>query len=137
MKIQIHNQSGKEMTFENDWFESGRLGDDNPQWPQKIRSGENVTILCYERNWALLAGCSGHVTYSMGGTQVTIAFSNPLIGTNKLGVGADGQNVWELMGNHGYQPFVIYIILADKTPLTFNCECTGGTTNFCDVKIVC
>lgn len=136
VRINIDNQSGKEMAFANDWFDSGRLADENPQWPQKIGSGENATILCYERDWAV-AGCSGHVTYTMGGTPVTIAFSNPLVGCNKLGVGADGQNVWELMDNHGYQPFVIYLVLADNTTLTFKCQCTGGEINSCEVKIVC
>jgi hypothetical protein len=35
--------------------------------------------------------------------NMTIAFSNPAAGTNKLGLGKGGKAVWDNMGNHDYQ----------------------------------
>lgn len=36
-----------------------------------------------------MGGCSGFVQYKMNGSVATIAFSNPSVGHNKLGFGAD------------------------------------------------
>ena len=83
-----------------------------------------------------MAGCSGYVTYIMGQTMVTIAFSNPPIGYNKLGVGISthGKDVWDEMGDHNHQPFNV-ILQVDGKNLTFYCQCTGGSTNICTVEI--
>ena len=77
-----------------------------------------------------MAGCSGYVTYAMGGTEVTIAFSNPSAGRNKFGVGITGKEV----SDHGYDSFVVLLTVADKK-LLFRCKCTGSSTNECTVNI--
>ena len=42
----------------------------------------------------------------MDGTEVTLAFSNPLVGCNKLGAGVNGKGVWDDMDKHSYTLFV-------------------------------
>ena len=132
VKLEINNKSGFNMTYKADWYDSGRLADDY-SWPKSISNGDHATILSYEKDWSW-AGCSGYVTYSMGGDAVTIAFSNPSSGANKLGVGTDGKGVWDDMGNHDYKPFVVQITINDVR-LNFNCKCTGGSTNNATVDI--
>ena len=132
VKLSIKNRSGFTTTYAGDWFDSGRLADDY-NWPGTISNDDHQEILCYERDWSA-AGCSGYVQYNMSGTVLTIAFSNPSVGTNKLGVGTTGKDVWDDMDNHSYQPFVIKITIAGKE-LNFNCQCTGGSTNSAEVSI--
>ena len=132
--LTITNHSGHDMTYKTDWFDSGRLSN-GYGWPHKIPNGaDDVKISCYEKDGAL-AGCSGLVTYTIGGTDLTIAFSNPSAGTNKLGVGTTGKDVWDNMSNHDYGPFTVNITLHDKTKLAIECQCSGGETNSCTVKI--
>ena len=104
----------------------------------EISNGATSTILCYEVDHAIFVPkCSGYVTYKMGGTEVTIAFSNPQLGwKNKAGVGTDGKFVWDAMYSNCYESFEILITLVDKTTLSFHLQCTGGETNSCDIKIV-
>lgn len=135
VKIQLNNMSGHEMTYQCDQFVSGRVADAF-NWPPQIANDATATILCYERDHFLFVGCSGYVTYEMGGTEVTIAFSNPMVGTNKLNVTTDGDGAWNRMDNRKYEPFEIDIILADNTAITFKCSCTAGKTNVCDITIV-
>ena len=83
-----------------------------------------------------MAGCSGYVTYKIFDTDITIAFSNPASGSNKLGVGAGGKWVWDNMDKHGYKEFTEKIDSRDrKTSLLFDCQCTGGSTNTCTVDV--
>ena len=93
-----------------------------------------MKIPCYERDGSL-AGCSGYVTYDLFGTDITIAFSNPAVGNNTLGVGTTGKSVWEDMDCLNYGPFEVNITLHDKTKLVVESQCTGGATNLCTVKI--
>ena len=129
--IEIDNKSGMEMEFRTDWFDSGRLADDY-EWPN-IQGKHQGKILCYERDNSL-AGCSGYVTYKMGSTEITIAFSNPVIGYNKLGVGTGGKDVWDNMSDHDYHTFNVFLDVSG-VKLVFRCKCTGGTTNVCTVEI--
>ena len=73
------------MTYVTQWFDSGRVAD-NFDWPKCIKPTEAQTIVCYERDWSM-AGCSGYVQYLVDGSTITIAFSNPSAGGNKVGVG--------------------------------------------------
>ena len=73
------------MTYVTHWFDSGRVAD-HFEWPKCIKPADDHTIVCYERNWSM-AGCSGYVQYLVNGNTVTIAFSNPSVGNNKVGVG--------------------------------------------------
>jgi hypothetical protein len=129
----IQNDSGVEMHSPSTWFDSGRLAD-SYEWPSNIPNGHNLDVLLYEKDWAV-TGCSGTVTYTINNTPVTFGFSNPLSGTNKLGVGKDSRKVWDGMQNHNYDPFDVQLRLGD-VDVTFQCRCSGGTTNVATVKIV-
>ena len=131
--LKLNNQSDHDMIYKTYWFNSGRISN-GFGWPDKISSGENQTVSSYEKDGSW-AGCSGFATYTMGGTDVTTAFSNPTFTTNTLGVGTTGRYVWEEMRNHEYAPFSETITLNDNTILVFNCQCSGGATNFCSVTI--
>lgn len=131
VRIIIDNQSGISMKYENDWFDSGRLAD-TYSWPDTIENGQKMDILCYERDWAL-AGCSGYVQYSMNKTLVTFAFSNPSVGTNKLGVDTSA-HVWDNMSDNNYSSFDVNLRIGDL-PLRCRCSCTAGSTNTATVKI--
>ena len=128
----IENHSGITMQSPSAWFDSGRLAD-GYQWPSSVPNGQKLDVLCYERDSAL-AGCSGTVTYTMNNTQVTFGFSNPSVGTNKLGVGTSGRAVWDNMGNHDYSPFNVSFSVGG-TGVTCNCCCSGGTTNVATVEM--
>ena len=71
----------------------------------------------------------------MTGTEFSIAFSNQSIGTNKLGVGQDGENTWEEMSNHNYEKFVQGVDLGDSVILVCFCQCIDGDTNNCLVEL--
>ena len=131
--LTITNKSGDDMIYKANWFDSGRLSN-GFGWPEKIPNGGANEISCYERDGSA-AGCSGFVTYTMGGTDLTIAFSNPSVGSNKLGVGTTGGGVWDNMSSHDYGPFTVNITLCDTTKLAIVCQCSGGNTNSCTVKI--
>ncbi len=117
VKLTITNRCDYTMTYKTDWFDSGRLAD-SWSWPRTIAKGDTTVILCLEKDWSL-AGCSGYVTYTMGGTDVTIGFSNPSSGYNKLGVGTDGKKVWNDMSNYSYKSFVETVTLQKGVGLNF------------------
>ena len=133
--VKINNGTESDMMYVGDWYKHGRLGD-GFSWPEVILPGQDPTVLSYERDWSWI-GCSGYVTYKMFDTDITIAFSNPATGRNKLGVGTDGKDVWSYMTNHGYKPFTVAVICSDEkqTVLQFHCQCTGGKTNTCTVNV--
>ena len=120
--VKIQNNSGMGMHFMRDWYDSGRVAD-GYSWPRTINDGTREDILNYERDWSMV-GCSGYVVYEMGGSEVTIAFSNPSVGRNKLGVGITEKSVWDAMSNHGYKDFDVLLTIADRK-LMFHCKCTG------------
>ena len=129
--VNIQNNTTSPMTYQLEWYDSGRVAD-GFSWPSTIAPGEHVEILSYEKDNSA-AGCSGYVTYSMEGGSLTIAFSNPEAGHDKLGVGNDGKSVWDHMSNHGYKSFTVTVPLRPKRTLSCLCQCTGGHTNTCSV----
>ena len=131
--IKIKNNSGMDMNFQEHWFDSGRIAD-GFEFPLVIKNGNDTSVLCYEIDYVLLAGCSGYVTYKMDTTNITIAFSNPLVGWSKLGVGDNGTRVWDEMTDHDYKSFNVFLSVSDRK-LVFRCKCTGGPTNTCTVEI--
>ena len=137
VRMRITNNSTLSMTYVGDWYDSGRLAD-MYSWPQTIsENGGHCDILSYEKDnsWA---GCSGYVQYKMGKSVVTIAFSNPASGSNKLGCGTDGKRAWDNMHSHDYNPFTFQISIdtgSGTKQLDFKQHCTGGTTNDAAVKI--
>jgi len=112
----------------------GRLAE-GFSWRETIKQGEKKDVLSYELDWSF-AGCSGYVTYRMFDTNITIAFSNPTVGGNKLGVGTGGKKVWDMMRSHGKDEFTVHVDASDrKTRLKFDCKCTAGTTNICTINV--
>jgi len=106
--MQIYNNSGIDMPFLRYWYDSGRVAT-GYSWPQVIADKSQGDVLNYEKDYSMV-GCSGYVTYEMEGTEVTISFSNPSVGHNKLGVGtsrgiATSKTVWDEMSHHGYDVF--------------------------------
>ena len=130
----VNGPESSEMTYVADWYSHGRLAD-GFSWRETIKPGEKRDFLSYELDRSV-AGCSGYVTYRMFDTNITIAFSNPFAGYNKLGVGTGGKKVWDEMCSHDYDEFTVTVDASDKkTRLKFDCKCTGGSTNRCTVNI--
>ena len=130
--LKITNDSGMNMHFCRYWFDSGRVAD-GFDWAPVIKNDSRSDILCYEKDWSL-AGCSGYVTYKMGSTEVTIGFSNPIVGYSKLDVGTGGSTVWDNMTDHDYRNFNVFLTVSGVS-LVFHCRCTCGTTSTCTVEI--
>ena len=131
--VKIHNNSGMKMHFLRDWYDSGRVAD-GYSWPIDIADKTHKDILNYEKDGSM-AGCSGYVTYEIGGSELTIAFSNPSAGRNKFGVGTTGKSVWDdEMSDHKYKSFDVVLTVGDKD-LLFHCKCTGSSMNTCTVNI--
>lgn len=141
VKLKIVNNTGFKMKPSGDWFDSGRLADDY-SWPE-VSDKDHETVVCYERDWAM-AGCSGLVVYNLidGNQEVgsmTIAFSNPDMGNNKVGVGAgtdrsSDNQIWSDMGDHGYNPFTQDFSTGGRS-FVATCECSGGSTNNASVTL--
>ena len=133
--VKISNgPKSSDMTYVRDCYIHGRLADGS-SWPKTIKPGQESDVLSYELDWSW-AGCSGYVTYNMFHTDITIAFSNPSVGDNKLGVGKGGQDVWMEMRSHGYNKFTVHVGNSDgRAKLQFDCKCTEGITNTCTVNI--
>ncbi|KXJ27441.1 hypothetical protein AC249_AIPGENE2602 [Exaiptasia diaphana] len=134
IRLKISNApNSRDMKFVRSWFDSGRLGN-SYSWPSVIKSGNQVDILCYESDWSM-AGCSGYVTYRMLNTDITIGFSNPSVGNNKLGVGTTGHKVWDDMSSNDYKPFSVNIDSGNgNAKIQFDCQCTNGDSNICTVN---
>ena len=129
--LKIHNKSGLPMSYHSEWYKAGRVAD-GFSWPNKIEDGNDAIILNYESDWSL-TGCSGYVTYQIGGTNVTIAFSNPFMGYNKLNVGTKSLDTWNTMGSP-YDEVVEQIGIGSSV-LYVTFQCTGGDVNTAVVTI--
>ena len=130
----VNGPNSSDMTYVADWYQNGRLTE-GFSWQETIKPGVRKDVHSYELDWSW-AGCSGYVTYRMFETNITIAFSNPTIGRNKLGVGTGGMKVWEEMSSHDYNEFTVNVDASnERAKLQFDCKCTDGTTNTCTVNI--
>ncbi len=130
----VTNSSGYDMTYSSCTFDSGRLAD-SWNWLQTIRADGNQYRIaeCYEKDWSF-AGCSGYVNYTLNSQIVTIGFSNPVMGTNKLGIGTTGKSVYDKMDDHNYATFTVNLTISGET-MTATCLCTSGDVNTCTVSI--
>ena len=128
--MEIRNDTIFDMTYVRAWYDCGRVADAFA-WTD-IAPGDHLLVLNEQDGF--LSGCSGYVTYRMRGTEFSIAFSNPLNATNKLGVGLDGQITWDNMSNHNYETFVEDVNLGPGQKLLCICKCTGGDVNKCSVE---
>lgn len=135
IQLTLTNNSGMDWIFEKFWFQIGRLAPGS-SWPETILSGDQHTIKAVGIPEGILGSCSGFVEYAIGGQIATFAFSNPLKGDNKLGVGMGDPNyIWENMGNHDYQPYVLSIEI-DGKPFNVMTQCSGGSINYAGVTII-
>ena len=132
----IWNGTKSDMTYVEDWYERGRLAD-GFKWQKTIKPSKQIAVKSYEEDWAILKGCSGYVTYKMFDTDITIAFSNPGAGYNKLTVGNGGKLVWDSMyDHHDYEKFILRVDSSDGNAiLKFDCKCSKGLTNICTVNV--
>ena len=131
-RVKIENMTSFHMTYVKDRYDSGRVAD-GFTWTD-VAPFHCSIVDSYERD-ASPAGCSGYVTYQIGGAEFSIAFSNPVFGRNKLGVGLDGKITLEEMSNHNYELFFEFFRLEGGKMLQFICQCTGGDVNNCYVKV--
>lgn len=132
VKLEIKNTTGYKMSDPKSWFDSGRLAD-GWEFPDPILPGQTKTVEMYEKDW-VLAGCSGYVEYSINKGTIAIAYSNPSSGSNKLGIGVKGKDVWKYMSNHDYGPFTVDFEI-NKLKFKAKLECSGGSVNKASVKI--
>ncbi|MBL4762543.1 MAG: hypothetical protein JKY93_07585 [Gammaproteobacteria bacterium] len=132
VKLTITNNSGYAMTKPSSWFDSGRVADG---WniPTTIASGGTDIVEMYERDNAS-AGCSGYINYTLNAGTITVAFSNPASGSNKLGCGTGGKSVWNDMESHDYNPFHEKLTINHES-FTANESCTGGDVNQATVTL--
>lgn len=126
VKLTITNNTGYTMSNPTSWFDSGRVADG---WniPTTISPGTTQVVEMYELD-SSLAGCSGFISYTMNAAVVTIAFSNPVSGSNKLGCGNGTKSVWDNMDNHDYEPFTETFTI-NSVGFTANESCTEGDVN--------
>jgi len=130
--LTIQNNTGADLDFSNSWFDSGQIAT-GTSWPSKIPNTQSATITCYAKSGP--AGCSGYANFNVNNQTITIAFSNPSVGSNKVGVGlAQGvgtaNEVWDDMSSHDYKPFQVMF-----STYNADCSCTGGNPNKASVAI--
>lgn len=98
VNLRVINQTPYDMQYTSDWFDSG-------QWltdvVNTIPAGSDM-ILYFIGD----PGVSGTVTYNINGNAMTLGFSNPEYGSNKVGIGNDGHKVWENMHSHYENPAI-------------------------------
>lgn len=132
IELTINNNTDLDLTYQSDWFDSGSLSAGS-SFPKTIAAGASATIKMQDKA-STAKGCSGYVNYLADGGDVTFGYSNPSIGTNKLGVGNSGKGVWDDMGSHDYKPFTEKFSIGSRV-CTANCICTGGETNQASVTL--
>src|SRR5262249_21487302 len=113
LDTEMHNLSNRVY-----WWDSKPEAWGRPKaW--KETPGENCTqVLGFEGN------CSGYGLFKLGRGEFTVAFSNPVAGTNKLAIGHGGKDLWDRMDDHGYEVFTEYFDI-DGRKLKARCRCTG------------
>lgn len=130
IKLTIKNDTKYPLTNPQTWFDSG--GVDKGFYFSDVNPGKELVILM--SRGILPTGCSGYVTYSFNGGFLTIAFSNPKVGSNKLGCGNSGKEVWHKMSSHDYKSFVQEFVINGVTVVA-NESCTGGSLNQAVVQL--
>lgn len=130
VKLTINNQSGSTLFLDDVWFWKGGL-DTTEFFPLQIPNNVSIRV-----DSSGSEHCSGYVSYITGNSRITIGFSNPSSGSNKLGVGLTGKDVWENMTNNDYKPFEKQLTLNDSSIVVCKCICTGSDINNALVTLV-
>ena len=133
VRVIIFNKSGLDMVYKAENYIHGEIAASSRKW-MDVKNNDVGDFLSQETDFSLV-GCSGFVTYRVGDKLVTIAFSNPQVGVNKLEVGTEGEGVWEKMNSQGYDKFERPINVTPEIGLTFHCQCTPGETNVCVIFV--
>lgn len=132
VKLTIKNHTGYKLSDPKPWFDSGRVAD-GWKFPSDILPGQEGIVEMYEKDWSQ-TGCSGYVDYTLNGGTVTIAYSNPYWGKNKLGIGTDEKKVWDNMSDHDYGPFSKDFTI-NSIKFKANMQCSGGDVNNANVNL--
>lgn len=125
----ISNSTAMRMKYVSSQFDSGRLAE-SEQWPNLIDpDGHQYKIVCTDKNHAI-AGASGSVTYSFHGVQVTIGFSNPLIGSNKFSVVTGGHSdAMNALDDYDYNSHSVDITIDEFVKIKAIGSVTKGDVN--------
>jgi hypothetical protein len=126
VSLTIINNTDLELQYNHDWFDSGRLADNN-NWPQKIAAGQTIQVQCYEKDWAL-AGCSGWVKYLAQGKELFFCFSNPTAGKNGIAFG-NSTSTWNSMGGEYDNGITQPVNLNGSLWVVAHVSSTGGDNN--------
>ncbi|MES9841239.1 MAG: hypothetical protein ABW134_11855 [Candidatus Thiodiazotropha endolucinida] len=138
VNLHITNNTNIDFHLVDSWYDSGGM---NGGVDTNILKNSKVIIPFSPYS----AGVSGYcVWWANDGSPLCIAFSNPVWGTNKLGVAiADDlpyggetpqKELWDDMTNHDYKPFVADLH-GSSFDIKANCCCTGGGTNNCTITL--
>ena len=132
--LTITNETDYDLIKWGDWFDSGRLGD-GWEWPISIPAhGGKEKVVLYENDWSL-SGCSGYVIYQFKDYGlITISFSNPAIGQNKVNAGTGGRKVWYCMGDRNYKEFT-QTFTVEGVNFKAVLKSTSGSTNKASVVL--
>jgi len=137
--LRIINHSHLPLAFKEAWFDHGRLKS-CCHWPKVIKGYNSMEVYMHEADHSF-AGCSGYVTYIMGqhtatSTPVTIAFSNPAAGKNKLDVGTgDAKYIWKHMTSNNYKTFKRPLFI-EGIHMIASGQATAGYTNEALVQFI-
>jgi hypothetical protein len=126
INLDIVNSTSGDLTFADDWFQTGGLADGNA-WPTTISAGTTATVQCCESFMSPI-GCSGWVKYSFNYADtpgIFLAFSNPLVGTNGIELGSEA-SIWDDMTDHYDCPVSRDVAVDSNHWLISNIESTPG-----------
>lgn len=136
LKIANNFKFDFEPMFGDTWFDSGGF---SPGYKlENLHSGKTLELHFQETK--ALSGCSGYIIYrpldpSCRYVAIAIGFSNPAVGTNKLGIVCSEVNVivedaggmWSNMDDHDYKPFTVDLCTYPGSRA--DCQCSGGNPN--------
>ncbi len=130
VKLTIINNTSKPLKYIPDpWFESGGLAEGSGFKDLQPKESSVTDML---DNFGF-AGCSGFVNFSNNHQVLTIAFSNPNLGGNKIGVGSTShpKDVWEAMDKHYGHENTVEVKLSGVSCQFYN---SGGSMNEAHVE---
>ena len=104
VKLTIKNYTSEPLVFQNSWSEYGQGVNFSD-----VPASSDVEWLIYRSN--LTVGCSGYMVFNHKTmSKVTVAFSNPLWGENRINVKMNEPNeksAWDEMVSHYDKPMII------------------------------
>ncbi|MCQ3018591.1 hypothetical protein ABNM01_17370 [Pseudomonas syringae] len=129
INVNIVNNSDFNLSFADDWFDTGRLAGDQ-SWPSSIAAHGSIVVQCCESDFSPV-GCSGWVKYivpSEGIRSVYFSFSNPSVGQNGIAAGNE-TSIWDSMTSHYGYPVSKAFDIDSHYWATVNLESTSGSVN--------